>query len=126
MDTSPISGRVTSDPLEPLPQPQTNRSVVSVEREAEAEKSPESQSRISYDLKADLTLLRQVRHQDLYILLKNKERTLNFVFRSGLRRPCRLLDNGNFDVIFFASPVSAPGAELRHSGYDCSYVRALK
>ena len=61
MDTSPISGRVTSDPLEPLPQPQTNRSVVSVERQAEAEKSPESQSRISYDLKADLTLLRQVR-----------------------------------------------------------------
>ena len=61
MDTSPKSGRVTSDPLEPLSQPPTNRSVVSVERQAEAERSPESQSRISYDLKADLTLLRQVR-----------------------------------------------------------------
>ena len=48
MDTTPKSERVTSDPLEPLPQPQTNRSVVSVERQAEAERSPESQSRISY------------------------------------------------------------------------------
>ena len=39
-------------------------------------------------------------HHHLYILLKNKERTLNFTFRSGLRRLWRLLDNGNFDVIF--------------------------
>ena len=59
-------------------------------------------------------------HHDLYIILKNKERTLNFAFRSGLRRPCRLLDNGNIDVIFFARAVSAPGAELRRSGYGCS------
>ena len=41
-------------------------------------------------------------HHHFYILLKNKERTLNFTFRSGLRRLCRLLDNGNFDVIFDA------------------------
>ena len=41
-------------------------------------------------------------HHHLYILLKNKERTLNFTFRSGLWRLCRLLDNGNFDVIFDA------------------------
>ena len=61
MDTTPKFERVTSDPLKPLPQPQTNRSVVSVERQAEAERSPESQTRISYDLKANLTLLRQVR-----------------------------------------------------------------
>ena len=63
MDTTPKSGRVTSDTLEPLPQPQTNRSVVSVERQAEAGRSTESQSRsrISYDLKADLILLWQVR-----------------------------------------------------------------
>ena len=61
MNTTPKSGHVTSDPLEPLPQPQTNRSVVSVEHQAEAERSPEAQSRISYVLKADLILLRQVR-----------------------------------------------------------------
>ena len=41
-------------------------------------------------------------HHHLYILLNNRERTLNFTFRSGLRRLCRLLDNGNFDVIFDA------------------------
>ena len=61
MDTNPKSRRVTSDSLEPLPQPQTNRSVVSVERRVEAGRSTELQSRIIYDLKADLTLLRQVR-----------------------------------------------------------------
>ena len=60
MDTTPKSGRVTSHPLEPLPQPQTIR-IMSVERQAEAERSTELQSRISYDLKADLTFLRQVR-----------------------------------------------------------------
>ena len=41
-------------------------------------------------------------HHHLYILLKSKERTLHFTFRSGLRRLCRLLDNGYFDVIFDA------------------------
>ena len=69
MDTTPKSGRVTSDPLEPLPQLQTNRSVVSVERQAEAGRSTELQSRISYDLKADLTPLRQVRsYQNQFVL----------------------------------------------------------
>ena len=41
-------------------------------------------------------------HHYLYILLKNKERILNFTFKSGRRglcTACRLLDNGNFDVI---------------------------
>ena len=60
MNTNPKSGRVTSDSLEPLPQPQTSRSVVSVERQAEAGRRTESQSRISYDLKTGRTLLRQV------------------------------------------------------------------
>ena len=61
MDTNPKSGRVTSDPLEPLSQPETNRSVVSVERQAEAGRTTELKCRIRYDLKADLTPLRQVR-----------------------------------------------------------------
>ena len=41
MDIAPKSGRVTSDPFEPLPQPRKSRSVVSVERQPEAERSPE-------------------------------------------------------------------------------------
>ena len=56
MGTTTKSGRVTSDPLEPLPQPPPNRSVVAVERQSEAERSPESQSRISHDLKAGIWL----------------------------------------------------------------------
>ena len=61
MDTTPNSGCVISDPLETISQPQTTRSVVSVERQPQAGRSTESQSPISYDLKADLTRLLQVR-----------------------------------------------------------------
>ena len=38
----------------------------------------------------------------IYILLKNKGRTLHYSFRSELRRLCRMLGNWNFHVIFFA------------------------